>query len=72
MLDIFCSLCSGSGDEALSLYKCQKAEKIKTTFLGLAKTDFIKLVSTKSIVQEMVYNSRYQYLKYLNDTQPYR
>ncbi len=28
----FVPLCSGSGDEALSLYKCQQAEKIKPIF----------------------------------------
>ncbi len=31
----FVPLCSGSGDEALSLYKCQQAEKIKPKFFEI-------------------------------------
>ncbi len=31
----FVPLCSGSEDEALSLYKCQQAEKIKPKFFDI-------------------------------------
>ncbi len=47
-----------AGDEALSLYKCQQAEKIKPKFLrecNLVKTDFIKLVSKK-----VLFRNRYR------------
>ncbi len=46
----FVPLCSGSGDESLSLYKCQQAEKNQNKVFwecNLVKTDFIKLVWEK-------------------------
>ncbi len=47
----FVPLCSGSGDEALSLYKCQQAGKIKPNFLT-----FHNIGIENSIVQEPVSN----------------
>ncbi len=40
----FVPLCSGSGDESLSLYKCQQAEKNKTKVF-LDNVILLKLIS---------------------------